>query len=195
MIDPGAAKAAAGTEHAAGADQAKAAKASGDNASGAEKTSKLDDGGAGAKAKAFKANGVERTENPDGTYTLKGKLANGTEWSKTFVDTNGSTHAKGNPDSSYIGKVKAHLSKGLNGDEPGQDTNGDGQYGGKSLELGKGGRAKMMHDRITMELVNKGYAHEDASSIAKKQVGENAIRKYGADQVNSWKSANKAAKA
>jgi len=167
------------------ADPATAAKAA--------KSGDGHDSGADGAAKA-KASGAEKTVNQDGTYTLKGKFKDGGTWEKTFINADGSTHSVGKPDANYISKVKSHLSKGLNGDDLGQDSNNDGQYKGKSLELGKGGRAELLRDRIVMELVGKGYTHEQADSIASKQIKANAIKKYGADQVNSW-SAKKGASA
>ena len=169
------------------ADAAMAAKANGDGADGAAKA-KLGKSGTAELAKAKAANGVNVVDNPDGTYTLTGKTQTGHEWSKTFVSTSGSSHTVGAPDPSYIAKVKAHLSQGLGNDQLGQDSDADGQYKGKSLEAGKGGRSAMMKDRITVELVNKGYGHEDAESIARKQTYDHGVKKYGADQMNKWAS-------
>lgn len=86
----------------------------------------------------------------------------------------------------YIAKVKAALKTKAGSDEIGQDTNGDGMYAGKSLELGKGGRSELLQDRITLELVNKGYKLEDSIRIAKAQAKSYGTKKYGAEQMAKW---------
>lgn len=91
-------------------------------------------------------------------------------------------------DADALAKAKAKLSQGLEpGDEIGQDTNGDGTYKGKSLELGKGGRSQLLQDRITLELVNKGYPLEKAQAIAKKQCYNHGLKTYGKEKMDLWK--------
>lgn len=86
----------------------------------------------------------------------------------------------------YVAKVKAALKAKAGGDEVGQDSNGDGTYAGKSLELGKGGRSELLQDRITLELVNKGYSLEDSIRIAKAQAYKYGKSKYGEAQMAKW---------
>jgi len=132
-----------------------------------------------AKVKAG-AKGFDVSENGDGTYTVAGKTA-GKAWSKTYVDLGDSPHIKNQPDQAYVNKVKSFMQKQAGQDQIGQDSNGDNTYGGKSLELNAGGRTKLLHDRITWELVQKGYSHEDASRIASQQTKANYLHKYGAN--------------
>ena len=101
-------------------------------------------------------------------------------------------HTPDHPDDSYINAVKAKLSKGLDGkDQIGQDSDQNGTYKGKSLELGKGGRALMMEDRISLELVNKGYALDHAKAIANKQMKAWAEKKYGPAKMQEWSAKGK----
>ena len=88
-------------------------------------------------------------------------------------------------DPNVLAKAKAKLSQGL---EPGQEIGKTTTktYKGKSMELGEGGRSKMMQDRITNELVDKGFSFENAQGIAKTQSSANGIKKYGAEQVKAW---------
>lgn len=79
------------------------------------------------------------------------------------------------------------LSQGLSsGDKIGFDADNDGQYKGKSLNLGEGGRSAMMQDRIALELVNKGYSLDTAKAIAKKQTYAHGMKKYGPEQMKKW---------
>jgi len=94
-------------------------------------------------------------------------------------DNDSGTHV----DPAAIAKAKAQLSQGLGqGEDVGQTKTAF--YKGKSMELGKGGRSLMMQDRITLELVNKGYSLEKAQAIAKKQAFENGVKKYGAQKMD-----------
>jgi hypothetical protein len=129
-----------------------------------------------AKAKAAAKTGIKAVENGDGTYTVTG-TTNGHEWSKTYVDTTGSEQAVGKADPNYVAKVKSVLKKSSGEAEPGQAAADAKTYAGKSMENGGGGKSKLLHDRITMEMVNKGYSHEAASSSASKAVKANAINK------------------
>ena len=165
-------------------------EATAEHTTGAEGTEQINAGTfEAAKAKAAKAGGnVEVQDNGNGTYTVSGKFEDGNTWSKTFVDTDGSSHAVGNPDADYVAKVKASMSDGLaEGDTLGQDANADGQYKGRDLNtLGSGARSKLMKDRIMLELINKGYSHESADNIARSQMKAHALKKYGADQLEKW---------
>jgi len=172
------------------ADAAMAAKA--DGADGAAKA-KLGKAGTAKLAKAKAGTGVNVTDNGNGTYTVSGHFDDGGSWSKTFISTEGSSHSVGHADPTYVAKVKAHLSKGLGQDHIGQDTNGDGMYKGKSLEAGKGGRSAMMRDRLTHELVQKGYSHEDAESIARHQAYRHGVNTYGKAQMDAWAKASHSA--
>ena len=73
----------------------------------------------------------------------------------------------------YIKAVKAHMSQGLNGDQPGQDSNNDGKYKGKGLAFGEGGRTQLLLDKMTIDLVGKGYDFNKAQNLAKMKVGSN----------------------
>ena len=128
------------------------------------------------KAKAAGKLGLKVGDNGDGTYTVSGET-NGHQWSKTYVDTTGSEQAVGKADPAYTAKVKTALQKSSGEAEPGQAAAGAKTYGGKSLENGGGGKSRLLHDRITLEMVNKGYSHEAASSSASKAVKANAIHK------------------
>ena len=169
-----------------------AAKTGGEDSATAKATIKA---GTVEAAKAKAAKGVSVTDGGDGTYTVAGKTGDGHEWSKTFVSTDGTSHGQNSPDSAYVAKVKAHLSKGLNGDDLGQDSDKSGTYKGKSMEAGGGGRSQMMKDRITMELVSEGRSHEEADSIARSAAKNAGVKKYGADQMDKWAKASQASKA
>jgi len=166
------------------ADPATAAKATG--------TETQPDAGTFAAAKAKAAKGVSVVNNGDGTYTISGTFEDGGTWSKTYVSVTGFHHVEGSPDPAYVKAVQNFLAKGLSGDVPGEDTNGDGMYRGKSLELGKGGRSALMKDRITMELVEKGYTHEDAERIARAQTYRHGVETYGQEQMQQWAKEAKA---
>lgn len=98
-------------------------------------------------------------------------------------------HTPEHPDTNYVNAVKAKLSKGLDGqDQIGQDSDNNGSYKGKSLELGKGGRSLMMEDRISLELVNKGFALDHAKAIANKQMKVWASKKYTPEQIKQWQT-------
>jgi hypothetical protein len=129
-----------------------------------------------AKAKAAGKLGLKVADNGDGTYNVSGDT-NGHAWSKTFVDTTGSSQSVGHADPAYTAKVKTLLQKSSGEAEPGQAAAGAKTYGGKSMENGGGGKSRLLHDRITLEMVNKGYSHETASSSASKAVKANAIHK------------------
>ena len=165
-----AATAAKAQQASSGEDTAAKAKAA-----GLENTAKL------SKAGCKMSQGCNQTDNNDGTYTLSGKTKAGIEWSKTFVDPTGSAHKVGAPDANYVAKVKAQLGHNLNGDQIGQDTNGDGAYKGKSLKIMGGGRSLMLQDRITDDLVGKGYSHEEATNIARAKAKANFLNKMKND--------------
>jgi len=149
-------------------------------ASQAKVAAKIHEGGTfeAAKAKAAGKVGIKAIDNGDGTYTVSGKLGD-SAWSKTFLSTKGTTQSVGHPDPGYVEKVKAILQKNAGADQIGQDSNGDGQYGAanKSLEAGKGGRSQLLHDRITLQMCEKGYSHEQSDSVARTIVSKNAAAK------------------
>ena len=132
-----------------------------------------------------------------GVEGTKAKAITGVEGTKTktiSVDNHSSNDPSGKEktlhvDADSLAKAKAKLSQGL---EPGQEI---GQtktatYKGKSMELGEGGRSKMMQDRITNELVNKGFSFENAQGIAKKQSLNAGVSKYGKTQMDIWGKAH-----
>jgi len=120
-----------------------------------------------------------------------GKVTAGKGAQMAFIPAPDS-HMVGHPDADYAAKIKAKLSAKLSGDQVGQDTNADGTYASKSLAIGKGGRSEMMRDRITQELVDKGYNEQTAFNIAKKQVAKNAVNKYGTNV--DWEATAKTGK-
>ncbi len=164
------------------ADAATAAAAAGaTDAAGAADAANI------SKAGMNMSPGTEMTVNDDGTYTLEGTTESGHEWSKTFLDPSGTGQEVGHPNQEYVSKVKAKLSEGLGeGDELGKDANGDGTYKGKSLELGEGGRSVLLDDIIIMDLVDKGYSHEQAEGIARQRGQEHAVETYGQTTVDGW---------
>lgn len=131
---------------------------------------------------------VESIGTEVGTKAKAGKLMdNHQDNGNSAKFGGGENHTPDHPDASYINAVKAKLSKGLDGqDQIGQDSDNNGSYKGKSLELGQGGRSLMMEDRISMELVTKGYSIENAKAIANKQMKVWASKKYSPEQIKSW---------
>lgn len=82
----------------------------------------------------------------------------------------------------YIKAVKAHMGQGLNGDLLGQDSNNDGKYKGKGLGLGEGGRTQLLLDKMTIDLVGKGYDFNKAQNLAKMKVSNSVP----ADGKKTW---------
>lgn len=79
----------------------------------------------------------------------------------------------------YIDNVEDQLMEHVDdGDKIGEDANEDGQYAGKSLELGKGGRNALLQDKITMKLVEKGHKLEWARAESAKIAKINFLNKY-----------------
>jgi hypothetical protein len=90
-----------------------------------------------------------------------------------------STHYQGHPDAHHVAKIKTALMEHVDsGDQIGVDANGDECYAGKSLEPLKGGRWAMMHDKLTLEFVERGYSHEEASQTADRICAKNFHAKY-----------------
>ena len=148
------------------------------DASQAKVAAKIHEGGTfeAAKAKAAGKVGIKAIDNGDGTYTVSGKLGD-SAWSKTFLSTKGTTQSVGHPDPGYVEKVKAILQKNAGADQIGQDSNGDGIYAKKALSDGAGGKSQLLKDRVTLQMVEKGYSMESADSTARTVVSKNAAAK------------------